>query len=57
MHESILFSIFLIFTGAALVAAAALFARQSLLVANILLGGDMGMANRYVFSRGTMGIP
>lgn len=42
MHESILSSIFLIFTGAALVAAVALFARQSLLVAYILLGGIIG---------------
>lgn len=41
-HSSILFSIFLIFTGAALFAALALFARQSLLVAYILLGGLVG---------------
>ncbi|MBT5228473.1 MAG: cation:proton antiporter [Proteobacteria bacterium] len=36
--ESVLFSIFLIFTGAALLATVALFARQSLLVAYIALG-------------------
>lgn len=39
---SIIFSIFLIFTGAALLAAMALYARQSLLVAYILLGGMLG---------------
>jgi len=39
---SIIFCIFLIFTGAALVAAMALYARQSLLVAYILLGGLLG---------------
>lgn len=43
MHgDSILYSIFLVFTGAAIVAALALFARQSLLVAYILLGGLIG---------------
>ncbi|MEN8205104.1 MAG: cation:proton antiporter [Pseudomonadota bacterium] len=41
-HDSILFSIFLIFTGAAVLAALALYARQSLLVAYILLGGLVG---------------
>jgi Kef-type K+ transport system membrane component KefB len=41
-HDSIFFSIFLIFTGAAVLAAIALFARQSLLVAYILLGGLLG---------------
>jgi Kef-type K+ transport system membrane component KefB len=40
--HSIIFSIFLIFTGAAILAALALFARQSLLVAYILLGGLIG---------------
>jgi Kef-type K+ transport system membrane component KefB len=40
--ESIIFSIFLVFTGAALLAAMALYARQSLLVAYILLGGLLG---------------
>jgi Kef-type K+ transport system membrane component KefB len=45
MHEdSLIFSIFLIFTGAAVFAALALFARQSLLVAYILLGGVAGPA-------------
>lgn len=45
MHEdSLIFSIFLIFTGAAIFAAIALFARQSLLVAYILLGGVLGPA-------------
>ena len=38
MGESVLFSIFLIFTGAALLATVALFARQSLLVAYIAVG-------------------
>ncbi|MDH3872128.1 MAG: cation:proton antiporter [Gammaproteobacteria bacterium] len=43
MHDDpIIFSIFLIFTGAAIFAAIALFARQSLLVAYILLGGLAG---------------
>lgn len=42
LHDSIFFSIFLIFTGAAVLAAIALFARQSLLVAYILLGGLLG---------------
>jgi len=43
MHEDpIIFSIFLIFTGAAILAGLALFARQSLLVAYILLGGIVG---------------
>ena len=36
--DSVIFSIFLIFTGAALMAALALYARQSLLVAYIVLG-------------------
>jgi Kef-type K+ transport system membrane component KefB len=45
MHEdSLIFSIFLIFTGAAIFAALALFARQSLLVAYILFGGVVGPA-------------
>lgn len=38
MHDSIVFTVFLVFSGAALVATVALFARQSLLVAYILLG-------------------
>ncbi|UCC57179.1 MAG: cation:proton antiporter [Gammaproteobacteria bacterium] len=43
MHEDpILFSIFLIFTGAAILAGIALYARQSLLVTYILLGGIAG---------------
>jgi len=43
MHDDpIIFSIFLIFTGAAILAGIALFARQSLLVAYILLGGLLG---------------
>ncbi|OED35532.1 sodium:proton antiporter [Chromatiales bacterium (ex Bugula neritina AB1)] len=37
-EESILYTIFLIFTGASIVATAALFARQSLLVAYIVVG-------------------
>ncbi len=45
MHEeSLIFSMFLIFTGAAVFSALALFARQSLLVAYILLGGLAGPA-------------
>jgi Kef-type K+ transport system membrane component KefB len=42
LDDSIIFSIFLIFTGAAVLAALALYARQSLLVAYILLGGLAG---------------
>ena len=43
MHDdSIIFSIFLIFTGPAIFAGIAFFARQSLLVAYILLGGLAG---------------
>jgi Kef-type K+ transport system membrane component KefB len=42
LDDSIIFSIFLVFTGAAVLAALALFARQSLLVAYILLGGMAG---------------
>jgi len=43
MHgESIIFSLFLIFTGAAFIATLALFARQSLIVAYILLGIILG---------------
>lgn len=42
MHTDIVFSIFLIFTGAAVVATLVLFTRQSLLVAYILLGALLG---------------
>lgn len=42
--EAIVYSIFLIFTGAAVLAAVALFARQSLLIAYIVLGGLCGPA-------------
>ena len=43
MHgESIFFTIFLIFTGAAIIAGLALFARQSMLVAYIALGALVG---------------
>jgi Kef-type K+ transport system membrane component KefB len=42
LDHTLIFSIFLIFTGAAVLAAIALFARQSLLVAYILLGGLVG---------------
>ena len=42
LDHTLIFSIFLIFTGAAVLAAIALFARQSLLVAYILLGGLAG---------------
>lgn len=45
MHaDPILFAVFLIFTGAAVLAALALFARQSLLIAYIALGGLCGPA-------------
>ena len=37
-HDSVIYSVFLVFTGAAVVAALALFARQSLLVGYIVLG-------------------
>src|SRR5204863_1650635 len=43
MHaEPIVFTLFLIFTGAALVSTAVLYTRQSLLVAYILLGALLG---------------
>ena len=42
MDQSILFSIFLIFTGAAVLATVALYARQSVIVAYILLGIAIG---------------
>lgn len=41
-HDPIVFTIFLVFTGAALFATLALYARQSLLVAYILLGALLG---------------
>lgn len=41
-HDSILFSVFLIFTGAALLATVALYARQSLIIAYIALGMILG---------------
>ena len=42
MHEPLAYSIFLVFSGAALVATLALYARQALLVAYILLGVLLG---------------
>lgn len=42
MDQSIVFSVFLIFTGAAVLATLALYARQSMLVAYILLGMAIG---------------
>lgn len=41
-HDSIVFTIFLIFAGAAVLATLALYARQSLLVAYIVLGAALG---------------
>ena len=41
-HDPIVFTIFLIFAGAALVATLALFARQALLIAYILIGAVLG---------------
>lgn len=41
-HSSVIFSIFLIFAGAAIVATIALFARQALIVAYIVLGAILG---------------
>ena len=41
-HESIVFSIFLIFSGAALIATLALFARQALIIGYIVLGAVVG---------------
>lgn len=41
-HDPILFSLFLIFSGAAVIATLALFSRQSMLVSYILLGGLFG---------------
>ena len=40
--QAIIFTIFLIFSGAAILATIALYAKQSLLVAYILLGGILG---------------
>ncbi len=42
MDQSLVFSVFLIFTGAAVLATAALYARQSIIVAYILLGMAIG---------------
>ena len=43
MHDtSIIFSLFLVFSGAAVIATLALFARQALLIAYILLGALLG---------------
>ena len=43
VHEtSIIFSLFLVFSGAALIATLALYARQALLIAYILLGALLG---------------
>lgn len=41
-HESIVFSIFLIFSGAALIATLTLFARQALIIGYIVLGAVVG---------------
>lgn len=41
-HDLIIFAIFLVFTGAAVIGSLALFARQSLLVAYILVGALLG---------------
>lgn len=41
-HESVVYSLFLIFTGAALVATLALYARQALIIGYILLGVALG---------------
>ncbi len=41
-HDPILFSLFMIFTGAAVIATFALFARQSMLVSYIVLGAVLG---------------
>ncbi len=42
IHDTIIFTFFLIFAGAALVATIALFARQALLIAYILIGAVLG---------------
>jgi len=42
MHSPVLFSLFVVFAGAALLATGALWARQSLLVAYIVLGAGLG---------------
>ncbi|MGU9956532.1 MAG: hypothetical protein ACNYPI_02465 [Arenicellales bacterium WSBS_2016_MAG_OTU3] len=40
--DSVLFSIFLIFTGAAVLATVALYLRQAMLIAYIVLGAALG---------------
>jgi len=42
MHESVVFSLFLIFSGAALLATVALYLRQAMLVAYLVLGAALG---------------
>ena len=42
MHESVVFSLFLIFSGAALLATVALYLRQAMLVAYLILGAALG---------------
>ena len=41
-HDTLLFAIFIIFTGAAIASTAALYTRQSLLVAYIFIGALLG---------------
>jgi Kef-type K+ transport system membrane component KefB len=52
--HSVIFSIFLIFTGAAILAAIALYAKQSLLVAYILLGGLLGPSGLQLVNDATL---
>ena len=41
-HSPVVFSLFLIFVGAAILATVALFARQALIIAYIILGAILG---------------
>ncbi|MFK7893376.1 MAG: cation:proton antiporter [Granulosicoccus sp.] len=55
MHDtSIIFSLFLVFTGAAIVATLALYARQALLIAYILLGAALGPWGLNMVSNSTL---
>lgn len=54
MTESIVFALFIIFTGAALLSTAALYTRQSLLVAYIIIGCILGPSGLGVIANGSV---